>query len=272
MDAAGAVLTPLDLAEVEPSWPHRSGADVDAVAVCLLHSYVNDAHEQAIARADTPRFPRLAVSHLVRHRARDPRIRAHVDDRRERLRAAADHRAYLDRARRSGAARSGLRRAAAASCCRAAASRRARRRPIRRYCCSNPAPPAACCRRSTPRAIDRHRYPRVRHGRHDRQSLRRDRRGDRCRAQLRSRARASRFKRGSGLRSSIAEHRLDRNRRGRRHIARVERARPAQRRARQRRRRSRVRPAMGAAARNRPSPTPISCSAISIPTIFSAAR
>src|SRR5262249_32952855 len=36
--------------------------EVEAVGVCLLHSYVNDAHEKAVAAAIHERFPRLAVS------------------------------------------------------------------------------------------------------------------------------------------------------------------------------------------------------------------
>jgi N-methylhydantoinase A/oxoprolinase/acetone carboxylase beta subunit len=49
LDADGHVLTSLaaDIVEDLPSLLKRAGADV--AAVCLLHSYVNPAHEQAIA-------------------------------------------------------------------------------------------------------------------------------------------------------------------------------------------------------------------------------
>ena len=62
LDAAGEVLTPLSKAELDRLLDEIAGLDVEAVAVCLLHAYVNDTHEKKIAAAIRKRFPRLAVS------------------------------------------------------------------------------------------------------------------------------------------------------------------------------------------------------------------
>ncbi|MDB5874467.1 MAG: hypothetical protein JWQ07_3909 [Ramlibacter sp.] len=59
----GAVREPLDLEGLEPAL--RRAIDeqgVRAVAVCLLHSYANDAHERAIGGWLKERFPQLRVS------------------------------------------------------------------------------------------------------------------------------------------------------------------------------------------------------------------
>ena len=62
LDAAGEVVTPLSQAELERLLDEIAGLEVEAVAVCLLHAYVNDAHEKTIAAAIRDRFPHLAVS------------------------------------------------------------------------------------------------------------------------------------------------------------------------------------------------------------------
>ena len=62
MDAEGAVVTPLAPAEVERLMNALGGLQVDAVGVCFLHAYVNDAHEKQIEAAIQQRFPKLAVS------------------------------------------------------------------------------------------------------------------------------------------------------------------------------------------------------------------
>ena len=50
LDVSGAVVTPLTSAEIERVLDeHLARADVEAVAVCLLHAYVNDVHEKQIA-------------------------------------------------------------------------------------------------------------------------------------------------------------------------------------------------------------------------------
>lgn len=48
LDHTGAVLQPLDLAALDAVLDEISGAGVESVAVCLLYSYVNPAHEQAV--------------------------------------------------------------------------------------------------------------------------------------------------------------------------------------------------------------------------------
>ncbi len=58
----GTVVTPLAGPALARLMDEVGALEVESVAVCLLHSYVNDAHEKAIAAALRRRFPRLAVS------------------------------------------------------------------------------------------------------------------------------------------------------------------------------------------------------------------
>ena len=62
LDADGSVLVPLDLASVERALDGALAAGAEALAVCLLHSYVNPAHERAVADAAKGRRPGLPVS------------------------------------------------------------------------------------------------------------------------------------------------------------------------------------------------------------------
>jgi len=62
LDARGEAVTTLSDAELDHLMSNIAGLDVDAVAICLLHAYVNDRHERKIADAIRRRFPRLAVS------------------------------------------------------------------------------------------------------------------------------------------------------------------------------------------------------------------
>jgi len=62
VDAEGSVVKPLTEVEIENAVKAIGKLNVEAVAVCLLHSYVNDAHEREIAAAIKKRFPGLAVS------------------------------------------------------------------------------------------------------------------------------------------------------------------------------------------------------------------
>ncbi len=62
LDVHGKVVTPLRAAALEQMLEALAGLEVEAVAVCLLHSYVNDVHEKQIGAAIRKRFPRLAVS------------------------------------------------------------------------------------------------------------------------------------------------------------------------------------------------------------------
>src|SRR5205807_949943 len=60
--ADGTVLTPLDPASVERALDAAMAAGAEAIAVCLLHAYLNPAHERAVADAAKGRYPKLPVS------------------------------------------------------------------------------------------------------------------------------------------------------------------------------------------------------------------
>src|SRR5687767_14968053 len=62
LDASGAIVKPLSAAELDALLEDIDALDVEAVAVCFLHAYVNDKHEKTVAAAITKRFPKLAVS------------------------------------------------------------------------------------------------------------------------------------------------------------------------------------------------------------------
>ena len=62
LDVSGAIVKPLTAVELEGVLDQLRALDVDAVAVCLLHAYVNDVHEKQIAAAVKKRFPKLAIS------------------------------------------------------------------------------------------------------------------------------------------------------------------------------------------------------------------
>ena len=62
LDASGAIVTPLEGDELERVLDAIGKLNVQAVAICLLHAYVNDVHEKKIAAAVRERFPQLAVS------------------------------------------------------------------------------------------------------------------------------------------------------------------------------------------------------------------
>jgi N-methylhydantoinase A len=62
LTAEGAVLVPLDGASVERALDGVLAAGAEAVAVCLLHAYLNPAHERAVADAVKGRRPGLPVS------------------------------------------------------------------------------------------------------------------------------------------------------------------------------------------------------------------
>ncbi|HEX2830783.1 MAG TPA: hydantoinase/oxoprolinase family protein [Burkholderiales bacterium] len=62
LDASGEVVTKLSDAELDRLVEEIRSLDVDAVAVCLLHSYVNDEHEKKIAQVLRERLPGVAVS------------------------------------------------------------------------------------------------------------------------------------------------------------------------------------------------------------------
>ena len=58
----GAVLVPLDRASVERGVDAALAAPAEAIAVCLLHAYLNPAHEHAVADAVKGRAPGVPVS------------------------------------------------------------------------------------------------------------------------------------------------------------------------------------------------------------------
>jgi N-methylhydantoinase A len=58
----GGVLIPLDAAEVREALRALAAEGVESVAVCLLHSYANAAHEREVARIAAEEQPQLAVS------------------------------------------------------------------------------------------------------------------------------------------------------------------------------------------------------------------
>ena len=58
----GAVETPLSTAEIERVIAHLTALDVEGVAICLLHSYANPAHELALKTALNQQAPDLFVS------------------------------------------------------------------------------------------------------------------------------------------------------------------------------------------------------------------
>lgn len=60
--ARGDVLIPLERAEVEALADELAGAGYESIAVGLLHSYVNDAHERLIREVFAQRLPGVMVS------------------------------------------------------------------------------------------------------------------------------------------------------------------------------------------------------------------
>jgi N-methylhydantoinase A len=58
----GAVLVPLDPASIEGALDGALAAGAEALAVCLLHAYLNPAHEHLVADAAKGRAPGLPVS------------------------------------------------------------------------------------------------------------------------------------------------------------------------------------------------------------------
>jgi N-methylhydantoinase A len=60
--ADGSVSLPLDLAGVDTAIAMLRAEDVRSVAICLLHSYANPAHEQAVADRVRAALPDIAVS------------------------------------------------------------------------------------------------------------------------------------------------------------------------------------------------------------------
>ena len=62
LTADGGVLVPLDAAGVDAALDGALAAGCEAIAVCFLHSYLNPAHERAVADAAKGKQPGLPVS------------------------------------------------------------------------------------------------------------------------------------------------------------------------------------------------------------------
>jgi N-methylhydantoinase A len=62
LNADGTVLRPLDMTSVDQALDAAVDAGAAAIAVCLLHSYLNPAHERAVADAAKGKRPGLPVS------------------------------------------------------------------------------------------------------------------------------------------------------------------------------------------------------------------
>jgi len=60
--ADGTILTPLDPASVEQALDRAAAAGAEAIAVCLLHSYLNPQHERTVADVAKGRCPGVPVS------------------------------------------------------------------------------------------------------------------------------------------------------------------------------------------------------------------
>jgi len=58
----GSIAVPLDTASIEPCIDMLRNEHVVSVAICLLHSYANPAHEQAVAAAVRAALPDVAIS------------------------------------------------------------------------------------------------------------------------------------------------------------------------------------------------------------------
>jgi N-methylhydantoinase A len=61
VDAQGRVVTPLDLAEVDTAIDFIERHEVDAIAVCLLFSFLNDTHERRVGERLRAAFPERPV-------------------------------------------------------------------------------------------------------------------------------------------------------------------------------------------------------------------
>jgi len=62
MSVAGDVLVALDTADLSATIADLDAADIDAVAICLLHAYANPAHEQHLRDALLAARPGLVIS------------------------------------------------------------------------------------------------------------------------------------------------------------------------------------------------------------------
>ena len=71
LDHDGRVLVALDPASVEDAIGRVAASGAEAVAVSLLHSYANPAHEEALGERLRARVPYVALSHRINPEARE---------------------------------------------------------------------------------------------------------------------------------------------------------------------------------------------------------
>ena len=62
VDAQGAVVQPLDLADVDDAITRFKAVDIEAVAICFMHGYANSDHEQATADRVAELMPEAYLS------------------------------------------------------------------------------------------------------------------------------------------------------------------------------------------------------------------
>jgi N-methylhydantoinase A len=62
LEASGGVLVPLEPAALDDLAGAIDGANLEAIAVCLLHAYANDEHERRVETFLEDRFPGVSVS------------------------------------------------------------------------------------------------------------------------------------------------------------------------------------------------------------------
>jgi N-methylhydantoinase A len=62
MDYRGNILTPLDVGAAEAALAALAPKQPEAIAVCLLHSYANPAHEQQLVRLIERQFPNIHIA------------------------------------------------------------------------------------------------------------------------------------------------------------------------------------------------------------------
>ena len=65
IDTHGEVVLPIDGAELDAIIDELEAQGVESVAVCLINAYVNESHEEAVAKAVKARLPNVAVSRSV---------------------------------------------------------------------------------------------------------------------------------------------------------------------------------------------------------------
>ena len=104
VDAKGHVERALDPADAAAQVDALLAENVEAIAVCLINSFANPAHELTIKEIVAAQGPAPAGVHLLRGAARDQGIRAHLHHRHQRLRHA--DRGHVSRRHAQGSRRS----------------------------------------------------------------------------------------------------------------------------------------------------------------------